>query len=394
MTPNPTTQTLSAKDIGLYIHWPFCAKKCPYCDFNSHVRDSFDSAAFLQSYEAELEHQIKTLDGHQLVSIFFGGGTPSLMPADVTKAIIDRAAAVFNIHPDDIEITLEANPNSVEAAKFQAFRRAGVNRVSVGVQSFQDDALKFLGRLHGADEAIAAIKLARETFERYSFDLIYARPEQTLDAWRDELEFALNLAGDHLSLYQLTIEPGTAFYGQYHKGKFQLPNEDLAADLYQLTNEMTAAAGLTMYEISNYARPGFESLHNKGYWQGRYYVGLGPGAHGRLPSSKGCVGLMNHKKPEHWLKAVAAKGHGVKEWQEIDAKDRAEEMVLMGLRMVSGLDKTLFRTLSGYDLNDIINQDAVATLVDEGLLSDDEKGLKLTPAGLPLLDAVLRHILT
>lgn len=384
-----------SRHMGLYIHWPFCAKKCPYCDFNSHVRDVVDGDAFLAAFRAELASYAAMADSHQLVSIFFGGGTPSLMPAEVTRALIDEATSLFNVHADDLEITLEANPNSVEAAKFAAFRQAGVNRVSVGVQSLRDDALKFLGRLHGVDEAKAAVTLARQNFDRYSFDLIYARPDQTLDMWRDELAEALDMAGDHLSLYQLTIEPGTAFQGAFQKGKLILPDEDLAADLYDLTQEMTTVAGLPQYEISNHARLGLESIHNMGYWQGRAYIGLGAGAHGRLPIADGrWITTQNFKKPEHWMRAVTENGRGIQEEAMINADDRAEEMVLMGLRTREGLDKTLFVQLSGQSLDDIVSNDAVADLVAEGLLINQPDRLMLTARGRPLLDGILRHILT
>jgi len=369
---------------AIYVHWPFCLKKCPYCDFNSHVRDEVSH----DRWRAALVHEIDTFAENypylSASSIFFGGGTPSLMEPGTVAAVIERIRHHWG--NDDIEITLEANPSSIEAARFKAYAEAGVNRVSVGIQSLRDDALKFLGRLHSAQEAIAALEVAQNNFDRVSFDLIYARPQQSLEDWRTELTEALAFAPSHLSLYQLTIEEGTAFYHQFHRGKFTLPDEDEAAALYDLTQELTAAAGLPAYEISNHARPGEESRHNLTYWEGGYYAGIGPGAHGRLPRhGGGAVAHHQIKRPEDWLAAVEVAGHGTVETEDIPPSGRATEQVMMGLRLNKGFDITAAA--------DVVNQTALDDLQASGHLEKAGHHIRVTDKGRPLLNFLLGKLL-
>ena len=379
--------------LAVYVHWPFCARKCPYCDFNSHVRKEVDAARF----GAALVREIETTAAHHpdlaVGSVFFGGGTPSLMPAAVVARVIDAVKAAWPV-ADDVEITLEANPSSVEAERFAGYRAAGVNRLSLGVQALDDAALRFLGRLHDARTALAALELALETFPRVSADLIYARPGQTVGAWRAELARALALGVAHLSLYQLSIEPGTAFYRRAAAGEALAADPDRAADLYELTQEMTAAAGLPAYEISNHARPGAESRHNLAYWQAGYYAGIGPGAHGRLPAAGGGVNaIADHRRPERWLAAVEAEGLGRESVETIDPGTRAREAVMMGLRLVRGIDKALFHARTGRALADMIDMEAVHRLAGAGFLVDGADRLAVTPQGRPVLNALLRQLL-
>lgn len=324
--------------FGVYVHWPFCAQKCPYCDFNSHVRfGGWDEGRYLKAYLAELD-AVKARVGRQEVhSVFFGGGTPSLMQPATVAAILDHIAGQWPLTPG-AEITLEANPNSVEAERFAGYRAAGVNRVSIGVQSLRDDELRRLGRLHSVAEAKAAIEIARRTFDRFSFDLIYARPGQTPDAWQAELREALALAGAHLSLYQLTIEPDTPFAELHARGKLVVPDADHALALYAITQDLTAAAGLPAYEISNHAAPGEESRHNLLYWRYGAYAGVGPGAHGRLVVPAGRLATCTERAPERWVDRVEAAGHGFVEESPLTAAEQADEMLLMGLRLTEGLD--------------------------------------------------------
>jgi putative oxygen-independent coproporphyrinogen III oxidase len=325
--------------FGVYIHWPFCAQKCPYCDFNSHVRfGGWDEPRFLKAYLRELDN-VKARVGHQQVySIFFGGGTPSLMQPATVAAILDHIAKLWPVQTG-AEITLEANPNSVEAERFAGYRAAGVNRVSIGVQSLRDEELKRLGRLHSVTEARTAVEIARCTFDRFTFDLIYARPGQTLDAWRTELTEALALGSEHLSLYQLTIEPDTPFAELHARGKLIVPDADRALDLYALTQDMTAAAGLPAYEISNHARPGQESRHNLLYWRYGAYAGIGPGAHGRLVLPDGTrIATATERNPERWAERVETGGHGYTDETPLSRAEQADEMLLMGLRLTEGID--------------------------------------------------------
>lgn len=379
-------------DLALYIHWPFCEKKCPYCDFNSHVRDGVDEPRWRQALLDDARRAAGETAGMRVRSVFFGGGTPSLMSGATVGALIDAVAAHWSL-ADDLEISLEANPSSAEAGRFRDYRRAGVNRLSIGVQALDDEALRFLGRLHGKDEALRAIGMARETFERTSFDLIYARPGQTLERWRAELGAALALHGGHLSLYQLTIEADTAFARRHQRGEFALPDEHLAADLFELTDSMTREAGLPAYEISNHARPGEECRHNLIYWQGGYYAGIGPGAHGRLPGADGqAIATEQPKRPEDWLKAVSS-GGGAASRAIIPRRVRAEEAVMMGLRLSGGIDRHGFRRLTGIALDAVIDPAALADLAAEGLLENSATTLKATARGLLLLNALTGALL-
>lgn len=366
--------------LALYVHWPFCVSKCPYCDFNSHVRASVDHAAWRDALLADLAHEAAFTPNRRLSSVFFGGGTPSLMEPATVAALLDAAARHWSLDPD-IEITLEANPSSVEAARFADLSRAGVNRASLGLQSLDDAALRFLGRAHGAAEGLAALDVAQSRFARVSFDLIYALPDQSPAAWDAELSRALSLGTGHLSLYQLTIEPGTRFHALVAKGELRPRHPDEAADLWDLTAARTAAAGLPRYETSNHARPGEESRHNLTYWRYGDYLGVGPGAHGR----RGRAATTRHRKPENWLRAVARNGHGIAEEQPLDDRARATEALLMGLRLTEGVD------LSRDDVNlpSVLDLRSVERLVHHGLLRRDRTRLAATDAGALLLDAVL-----
>jgi len=384
MTP-PNTD----KPLALYVHWPFCKKKCPYCDFNSHVRDDVDQKAWRDALLRELGYWRQRVQGEALSSIFFGGGTPSLMPPETVQAIIHEALRIWPASPD-IEITLEANPTSVEAANFRVLREAGVNRVSLGVQSLNQASLAFLGREHSTDEALAAVALAREIFPRYSFDLIYALPGQTLDAWEAELRQALTYARGHLSLYQLTIEPNTAFHHQYHVGKsFALPQDDLAADLYALTQRIMGEAGMPSYEISNHAAPGQESRHNLSYWRSDSYLGIGPGAHGRVDMHGERFATHTRKSPERWLEQVQRMGHGLEEETLLTALERDEERVLMGLRLTQeGLDLT--------PLNAAVREPLLQRSIPyqtQGLLQQNGDRLFATASGQPVLNALIAALL-
>ncbi|MEO1794281.1 MAG: radical SAM family heme chaperone HemW [Pseudomonadota bacterium] len=354
-----------AAGFGVYVHWPFCAAKCPYCDFNSHVRSTgIDEAAFVDAFERDIARQARRTGRRTVTSIFFGGGTPSLMPVATVEAIlaaIDRAWGIA----DGAEITLEANPTSVEAERFRGYRLAGINRVSLGVQSLRDDDLRALGRMHTAAEAISAVEVAQQTFDRISFDLITARPKQTVPEWRAELGQALALAADHLSLYQLTIEPGTPFEKLHAANKLIVPDPDLADDLYALTNEMTAAAGLPLYEISNHARPGSESQHNLLYWRYGEYVGIGPGAHGRPIVDGARQATSTERHPETWRDRVAETGAAFVETTPLTREDLADELLLMGLRLVEGVDLVRLQALGGVTLDPA----TVNTLAADGFLN-------------------------
>jgi oxygen-independent coproporphyrinogen-3 oxidase len=378
--------------LALYIHWPFCKSKCPYCDFNSHVRERIDEARWRAALLAELDHWAPALKGREVVSIFFGGGTPSLMAPATAAALIERAAQHWSF-ASDVEITLEANPTSVEASRFAALRAAGVNRVSLGVQALDDAALKFLGRGHNAGEARDAVALAARTFSRFSFDLIYARPGQTVTAWRDELRAALAMAGDHLSLYQLTIEPGTAFATAFARRDFQLPDDETQGALYELTQETLAATGLPAYEISNHARLGQECRHNLVYWRYQDYLGIGPGAHGRLTLGNDKHALKNFRAPETWLNAVERGGSGVEESLVLAADERRDEMLMMGLRLRDGIARAAFHAETGAEIETALDPARIGDLVDGGFLVLDAAGLRATDAGRQRLNAVLAALL-
>ncbi|MEQ1705924.1 MAG: radical SAM family heme chaperone HemW [Rickettsiales bacterium] len=381
------------KPLAVYIHWPFCLSKCPYCDFNSHVREKIEQERWKNALLRELAYMHSHTPDFIVSSIFFGGGTPSLMPADTVEALISRVGELWK-NGDDIEITLEANPTSVEADKFIAFREAGVNRVSLGVQSLRDNELKFLGRGHSAQEAIRAIELARKTFERYSFDLIYARPNQTLQDWDNELSEALQLAGGHLSLYQLTIEENTAFHHAYSKGGFILPDEELSEALYRLTEEKMCLHGLAPYEVSNYARIGQESRHNLSYWRGDSYIGVGAGAHGRINVDGRRVATQTLKSPERWLENVEKSGNAVEVWQEITPETFVEERVMMGLRLRDGINYRDFKEQTGYDLGEHINLSKRDFYMGQGLLADDKNAIKTTLKGRLLLNKLTAELLS
>jgi putative oxygen-independent coproporphyrinogen III oxidase len=387
--------------MALYVHWPFCLSKCPYCDFNSHVSAGVDHDRWRRALVAELRHYGEQTGPRTVGSVFFGGGTPSLMAPATVAAVLETAADLWTLAAD-VEITLEANPTSVEAARFQGFRTAGVNRLSLGVQALNPADLAFLGRKHSAGEALAAIDLARRTFPRYSFDLITARPGQTVAAWRAELAQALELAGDHLSLYQLTIEEGTAFHPMHARGDFVIPDEDLAADLFEATQEVMNAAGMPAYEVSNHARPGGESRHNLAYWRYGDYVGVGPGAHGRLTldGPEGATkwatkwATRGRRAPESWLQAVERDGHGGHAPEEVDADGRFTECLMMGLRLSEGLPLRRLAGESGRSAEDLFPPGVVARLIDGGFVTLSEEagdGPLLTPtaAGRQRLGAVL-----
>jgi putative oxygen-independent coproporphyrinogen III oxidase len=375
--------------FALYVHWPFCLAKCPYCDFNSHVRSAtIDEDRYVAAFRAEIKHRAEAAPGRLVRSIFFGGGTPSLMRPQTVQAIIDAIAAGWSVAPD-AEITLEANPTSVEAGRFRGYRAAGVNRLSIGVQALNDRDLKSLGRRHTAEEALAALKVAASIFSRHSFDLIYARPGQSLKAWRAELTQALNIAGEHLSLYQLTIEPDTMFERLWKAGKLAIPDADLGRDLFDATQEIAQAHGLPAYEVSNHARPGAESRHNLVYWRYGEYAGIGPGAHGRLITPEGRRAQSTEKHPEMWLTQVETEGHGLIENEILTAEEQGDEFLLMGLRLREGIDPRRFAQLSGR----ILDQRQIESLTEDGFLARDESGrVRVTASGFPLLDSVVADL--
>ncbi len=381
----------AVSDLALYIHWPFCKSKCPYCDFNSHVREGVDQRRWRDALLAELDRAAAETAGRRIGSIFFGGGTPSLMEPETVAALIARAVERLGL-AENAEITLEANPTSVEAARFRALADAGVNRLSLGVQALDDRALRFLGRGHDAAEALAAIALARRHFARFSFDLIYARPGQTPAAWLAELDRALDLAGDHLSLYQLTIEAGTAFATAFARGDFALPDEDLAGALFEATQARLEAAGLPAYEISNHARAGGESRHNLAYWRGEDYAGIGPGAHGRLTQGGRTFAVRSHRAPETWLAAVEQQGDGSAERLALTPAERRRELLMMGLRLAEGVDRARFRAAAGAEIEAALDKARLADLVEGGFVALDAQGLRATAAGRQRLDAVLRAL--
>jgi oxygen-independent coproporphyrinogen-3 oxidase len=375
--------------LALYIHWPFCLKKCPYCDFNSHVRSGVDIAAWETALLADMEHEHEATGPDTLTSIFFGGGTPSLMPPALVGRLIAQATRLWTPAPG-LEITLEANPSSVEAAAFGDLARAGVNRVSLGLQSLNDEALQFLGRLHAAREGIAALEVAQNAFDRVSFDLIYARPGQSAAEWQAELARALAFGTGHLSLYQLTIEPGTRFATDHRLGRFALPEEDLAADIFTLTRDMTAAAGLPAYEVSNHARPGEESRHNLTYWRYGDYVGIGPGAHGRRRS----VATQRHRKPENYLSACTRNGHGMSESRPLAASEQASEALMMGLRLEEGVDLAQMAQRFGLPGDALIDADKARFYRGLGMIDRDGPRLRVAPQGMVLLDALLGELVS
>ena len=387
-----TAPAVEEAGFGLYVHWPFCLSKCPYCDFNSHVRERVDQTRWRAALLREVDHFAAATPGRELTSIFFGGGTPSLMAPETVAALIDQAALRWRLDPA-IEITLEANPTSVEARRFAELRQAGVNRLSLGVQSLRDPDLRFLGRNHSAAEARAAIELAERHFPRRSFDLIYARPTQSLAEWQAELAEAIALAGGHLSVYQLTIEPDTAFGGAHRRGELAILDEDAAATLYGATQAQLESAGLPAYEISNHARPGEESRHNLTYWRYGDYVGIGPGAHGRVTLEGVKTATRQHRAPEAWLAAVEATGHATRQRDALSTAERVREALMMGLRLAEGIAPRAFEASTGVALRTAIDEARLQPLVEGGFLVRDRRGLKATAAGLQRLDAVLAALL-
>jgi oxygen-independent coproporphyrinogen-3 oxidase len=374
--------------FGVYVHWPFCASKCPYCDFNSHVRHQpVDQERFLAAFKREIAHTAARIPGRTVTSVFFGGGTPSLMKPQTVGAILDAIGGAWGIDPE-AEVTLEANPTSVEAERFRGYRHAGINRVSLGVQALNDPDLKRLGRMHSVDEALGAVKIAASIFERYSFDLIYARPGQTPQSWGAELEQAISHAVEHLSLYQLTIEPGTWFQRLYDAGKIAVPDEETGRALYDITQEVCAKHGLPAYEISNHARPGAESQHNLLYWRYGEYAGIGPGAHGRLVTGNARLATATEKHPETWLELVEREGHGVIDEEVLTSEAEGDEFLLMGLRLKEGVDPRLFEAFTGKTLN----QRGLRILQEEGLIRHDGSRLAVTPKGFPVLNAVIAEL--
>jgi len=391
-SPDLGAPDLGTPDLAIYVHWPFCRSKCPYCDFNSHVREEIDEAAWARALCQELDHY-RTLSGpRRITSVFFGGGTPSLMSARTTGSVLERIAHNWSLH-EDVEITLEANPTSVEANKFHDFSAAGVNRVSLGIQALNDQDLKALGREHDVAEAVAAINTAQKYFKRSSFDLIYARMGQSLPAWEKELTQALAMAVGHLSLYQLTIERGTAFYQAYNKGRLTLPDETLSSDMYESTQAICNAHGLPSYEVSNHARPREESRHNLAYWRYADYIGVGPGAHGRLGFDDDLHGLCQIRSPEKWLEKVQRLGHATDQDILISQHEMAEEMIMMGLRLKNGISRADFASRIGADMDDFMDPAALKRLCELGYMEKDDHLLKASPQGMLVLNSLLRQLL-
>ena len=380
---------MTTNAFGIYVHWPFCLSKCPYCDFNSHVRHAaLDEGRFTRAFAAEIAATAERVPGRRVSSIFFGGGTPSLMRPATVEAILDAVARHWSI-AHDVEVTLEANPSSVDAGRFRGYRTAGVTRASLGVQALDNAALAQLGRLHSMDEALDAIAVARSTFDRYSFDLIYARPGQTPTAWSAELERALAQAGEHLSLYQLTIEQGTPFAVLHRAGKLVVPDEESARALYDTTQTACARAGLPAYEISNHARPGGECRHNLVYWRAHEFAGVGPGAHGRLDIDGDRIATATERRPEEWLTRVETRGHGLVTDEPLTDEQAADELLLMGLRLAEGVDPEHYARLAGRPLD----PRRIALLREQGVVETTTGGmLRVTLAGFPVLDAVVADL--
>jgi putative oxygen-independent coproporphyrinogen III oxidase len=375
--------------FGVYVHWPFCAAKCPYCDFNSHVRHQpVDQPRFVSAFLNEMAEARRLSGPRTVTSIFMGGGTPSLMDPATVEAVLSGIAKFWHV-PDGIEITMEANPSSVEATRFRGYRAAGVNRVSLGVQALNDRDLKFLGRLHNVEDALKAIGLARDIFPRMSFDLIYARPNQTVEDWEQELKQAVSYAVDHLSLYQLTIEEGTPFYGLHKAGKLIVPDGEQSAVLYEATQEITEGFGMPAYEVSNHAAPGAESRHNLTYWRYGDYAGIGPGAHGRLGMGRNKIATATERKPEEWLKLVEEQGHGMIDQEVLGLDEQADELLLMGLRLKEGIDLVRWQSLSGREPD----PDREQFLIEHGFIERlGNSRLRCTPAGMLILDAVVADL--
>lgn len=384
MRPNPD-------QLAIYFHWPFCLSKCPYCDFNAHAFDNVDHDRHTAAYQKSLEFYAEKLKGREVVSVFFGGGTPSLMKPDMVEALLSDIKKHWNIS-DNIEITLEANPTSVEVEKFKAFREAGVNRVSLGIQSFIDHDLKFLGRTHDASQAKKAIEIADQCFDRYSFDLIYGRPDQSLAAWEAELKAALNFAKGHMSLYQLTIERSTPFYMRHSRGEFKVPDDVGGAEFYHLTQDIMEQGGLPSYEVSNHASAGQESRHNLVYWNYQDYIGIGAGAHGRFTLDGQKQASRDHSAPDIWLERAEEKGHGAHDWENIWPEDQFAESLMMGLRLREGLSIPKLEAKTGCTFKDHINPDHLETAIKEGWVKHDGQNIALTREGLLRLNQILPYL--
>ena len=379
--------------LSIYIHYPFCKAKCPYCDFNSHVRDGVDHENFLLAYEKELEFFAAKISPRQVTTIFFGGGTPSLMPIFLVEGILRKISQLWTLD-ENCEITLEANPTSFESSKFKALRDVGINRLSIGIQALNDADLKFLGREHSAKEAIATIEVAAKIFDNFSFDLIYARPKQSLESWQEELSRAINFGTKHLSLYQLTIEKGTKFYSQFARKEFAMPDENLAAEFYEMTNQITRSNGLELYEISNYAKKNYECEHNLVYWQGGDYLGIGAGAHSRIYFNQEAArsGIVMLHEPIAWLKKVQETGAGIQKIEKITREELLEELIIMGLRLRDGIDNQIFQTHFGKKLTDIFDFKKLQILASQGLIQISENQIKITESARLLTNLVIQKV--
>lgn len=377
--------------LSLYIHWPFCVSKCPYCDFNSHVQDTIDIDSFKAAYLKDITEHRKIVGHREVQSLFFGGGTPSLMPPSLVGYIIEEISRAFHVS-SECEISLEANPNSSESAKFLEFKQVGINRLSLGVQSLRDDDLKFLGRPHSAQEALEALKIAKKVFNNYSFDLIYARPHQTLALWKSELEEVLDFVGNHLSLYQLTIEEGTPFFTRFHRGEFSLPDESTSVEMYEETRHILSRKGLKLYEVSNFAQPGKECKHNMTYWTYGDFIGIGPGAHGRLEiKGQGKIKTRHHRAPKKWLEQMASPKFGFKEKSTVSQKEQFHEMIMMGLRLTQGIPHEKIQSLLS-PMEEKVFAEKINPLIREGYIEKDTKTLRTTPNGRLRLDGILRFL--
>ena len=397
MTPSGSCMTgnyasSKQKDLSIYVHWPFCVSKCPYCDFNSHVERSVEPSDWSKAIGHQITEGASLLGRRSINSIFFGGGTPSLMQPQIVAEVINHIEKKWHV-PRSAEISLEANPNSSDSTKFSDFRRAGINRLSLGVQSLDNKNLQFLGRQHSSEEAIRAAETAREIFPRSSIDLIYSLPGQTIDTWRKELAEALKIMGDHISLYQLTVEKGTPFYAMQKNGDLTLPGDDKAVQLYSLTQDMLNASGFPAYEISNHARPGGESRHNLSYWLYKDYLGVGPGAHSRLTLDNKVCALAQVPSPAKWLQEHQTGMSIDDRSKELSVLQCVREMVMMGLRLTSGINKKLFRERLNHSLNDVLNSKVLAGLTEKGLVLDDAHSLQLTSHGRTLINPILERLL-
>jgi len=383
----------STKSLSIYVHYPFCKSKCPYCDFNSHVRDGVDYAAFLRGFERELEFFAAQLGERKVTTIFFGGGTPSLMPISLVEGILNKISTLWQID-ENCEISLEANPTSSEASKFNDLRNIGINRLSIGIQALNDFDLKFLGREHSAKEAMSVIEIAAKSFENFSFDLIYARPKQSLKDWQKELNLAIGFGTKHLSLYQLTIEKGTKFYTQFARKEFEMPNENLSADFYDLTNQTTSDAGFELYEISNYAKKDFTCAHNLVYWQGGDYLGIGAGAHSRiyLKNDELRSAITMISEPINWLKKAEETGAGIQKLEKISKDELLEELILMGLRLPSGIDNQIFQTHFKKNLSDIFDFQKLQNLANQGLIEIADDSLKIPDQSRLLTNSIITKV--